>query len=417
MRASKLKSAVVVYLTSMVMLHTLVFWSVRESIRKGYSDFTIYYGAGMILRQGLEHRLYDNVTQFKVQREFAPEVAIRLVALPYNHPPFEAVIFAPFTYYSYPSAFVLWAFLNLGMLISLTFILRPELHHLQGLPITFWMLAILGFFPIFFALLQGQDSILLLFLYTLAYLCLKKKRDVFAGCWLALGLFKPHLILPLICLLIVQGRKRVLYGFLPISAVLVLISIGIVGTEGMLSYPHYVLHLEDRMAQGAILPSDMPNLRGVLYVLLHGKSYMLLTVLVSSVAVLFFAAWRCRTGSDFFDLKFSLASVATVLVSYHALGYDLSLLMLPILLIVNELLGKEKVSELSDFIIIAAIAVLFFSPIQFFLLMRSNLLALMGWAVLLLLCGIAAQIPIMPPLLKDRIGAASWHTSQKQAGL
>jgi hypothetical protein len=215
----------------------------------------------------------------------------------------------------------------------------------------------------------------------------------------------------------VQGRKRVLYGFLPISAVLVLISIGIVGTEGMLSYPHYVLHLEDRMAQGAILPSDMPNLRGVLYVLLHVKSYMLLTVLVSSVAVLFFAAWRCRTGSDFFDLKFSLASVATVLVSYHALGYDLSLLMLPILLIVNELLGKEKVSELSDFIIIAAIAVLFFSPIQFFLLMRSNLLALMGWAVLLLLCGIAAQIPIMPPLLKDRIGTASWHTSQKQAGL
>jgi hypothetical protein len=91
--------------------------------------------------------------------------------------------------------------------------------------------------------------------------------------------------------------------------------------------------------------------------------------------------------------------------------------MLPILLIVNELLGKEKVSELSDFIIIAAIAVLFFSPIQFFLLMRSNLLALMGWAVLLLLCGIAAQIPIMPPLLKDRIGTASWHTSQKQAGL
>jgi hypothetical protein len=395
-KASKLKSAVYLYLTGMVMIHAIVFWNVREFVSKGYSDFTIYYCAGTMVRQGLGHQLYDNVTQFKVQREFAPEVAIRLDALPYNHPPFEAVLFAPFAYVSYPFAFGLWAVVNLAMLISLPFLLQPELHHLQKYPWPYWILASLGFFPIFFALLQGQDAILLLFLYTLAFLCLKRNRDLFAGGWLALGLFKPHLILPFNFFLLVQGRKKILYGFLPIAAVLALVSTVIVGREGMLLYPRYVVQLEDTMARGAIMPSDMPNLRGILYVLLHGDSYVGAVALVSSVAVLLFAAWRCRAGTSPLDLKFSLSAVATVLVSYHALGYDLSMIMLPVLLLANELLGKDKdkVRAWSDFLTIAAIAALFFSPLELVLLMRSNRLALMGWAVLSLLCGTAGQISL-----------------------
>jgi len=394
MKASKLKLAVFLYLAGMVMIHAVVFWSVRESLRKGYADFTIYYCAGTMARQGLGHQLYDSATQFKVQREFSPEVAIRLGALPYNHPPFEAVFFAPFAYVSYPFAFALLVLANLAMLISLPFLLRSELHYLQNYPWPAWVLASLGFFPIFFALLQGQDAILLLFLYTLAFLCLKKNRDALAGGWLALGLFKPHLILPFIVLLLVQGRRKVLYGFLPIAAVLALVSIGVVGLEGMLLYPRYVLHLEDTFAHGAIMPSDMPNLRGMWYLLLHGDSYAGIAALVSSVGVLLWTAWRCRGGTNLFDLKFSLAAVATVLVSYHGLGYDLSMLMLPILLLANEMLCLGKIRGLPGFLTIAAIAVLFFSPLQLVLLLRSNRLGLMGWVVLSLFCGIAGLMSL-----------------------
>ncbi len=392
MKASILKSAVFFYLSGMVLIHAVVFWNVRESVRKGYSDFTIYYSAGTIVRQGLGRQLYDNLIQFRVQQEFAPEVAIRLDALPYNHPPFEAVFFAPFTYLSYPSAFALWMLANLVMLISLPFMLRQKLHHLRRYPVAFWLLASLSFFPIFFALLQGQDAILLLFFYTLAFICLQENRDVFAGGWLALGLFKFHLVLPFIILLLVQGRKKVLYGFFPIAAVLALISAVIVGTGGMLHYPHYVLRLEETMAKGAIMPSDMPNLRGVLYLLLHGHSYVGAVALVLSVVVFFFAAWWCRAGTNRVDLKFSLNVVATLLVSYHCLGYDLSILMLPILLLANELLGEGTVRGLPNLLTIAAIAVLFFSPLQLVLLMRSNRLALMGWVLLVWLFGIAGEL-------------------------
>jgi len=206
-----------------------------------------------MVRQGLGHQLYDEAMQFKVQREFSPEVANRLAALPYNHPPFEAALFVPFTYVPYPWAFALWDLANLAMLVSLPFLLRPHLPQLQNYPWPLWVLANLAFFPIFITLLQGQDAILLLFLYAVAFVCLKENRDVWAGGWLALGLFKPHLALPLIFLLLVQGRRRILAGFALVAAILVLVSIAIVGKQGMELYPRYVIHLENTLARGAIV--------------------------------------------------------------------------------------------------------------------------------------------------------------------
>jgi hypothetical protein len=409
MQASKLKSAVLLCLIGMVMIHAAVFWSVRESVRKGYSDFTIYYCAGTMVRQGLGHQLYDDTTQFKVQREFSPEVAIRLGALPYNHPPFEAVLFVPFTYVPYPSAFALWALANLAMLIGLPFMLRPHLPLLQNYPWPLWVLASLGFFPIFLALLQGQDAILLLFLYALAFVFLKKDRDIFAGGWLALGLFKPHLVLPFIFFLLVQGRRKVLYGFLLIAAMLALASGAIVGWEGMMLYPRYVLHLEDTLARGAIVPWDMPNLRGMLDVLFLGVPHIVTAILVISFGLLLFTALECRKSrqENLFDLKFSLAAVATVLVSYHAMVYDLSMLMVPVLLLANELLGKGKFRGYRNGFLVTAVATFFFPPLLLVLSMRDHRSALLGWVLLLWFSGIAQEISFRA---SDNIGLQNART-------
>jgi hypothetical protein len=394
MKPSKWKFAATLYLAGMLLIHAFVFWNARALIWKGYPDFTIYYCAGTIVRQGLGHHLYDEATQFIVQKGFAPDVAIRVGALPYNHPPFEALYFAPLTYFSYGGAFLLWDLANLAMLGVLPFLLRPHLACLQNCSWRFWMLASLAFFPIFFTLLQGQDSILLLLLYTLAFACLKKNKNVHAGCWLALGLFKFHLVLPFVLLLLIQGRKRMLYGFLLTATALALISVAIVGWDGIASYPHYVLQLEDTMARGAIMPSDMPNLRGLLYLILGDAPHAKAVVVVISGVTFLFAAWLSRVNGNvgLRDLMFSLAAVITVLVSYHCLGYDLSLLMLPVLLLANELLGEDRPRGWPAGLMICAAAVLFFSPVHLFLLMRANRLALVGGAVLLGMFGIAGQI-------------------------
>ncbi len=378
----------------MVAIHAVVFWHLRDSVRKGYSDFAIYYCAGTMVRHGFGRQLYDETIQFKVQREFSPDVSIRLAALPYNHPPFEALLFLPFAYLSYPLAFALWNLANLAMLVALPFLLRPHLPQLRDYSWPLWGLASLAFFPIFVALLQGQDAILLLLLYALGFVCLKKNRDGIAGMWLALGLFKPHLVLPFVLLLLVQGKKKLLYGFLPTAAAMLLVSIVIVGGEGMLLYPRYVLHLESTMARGAIVPSNMPNLRGVVYVLWRGGSSVNVTFLVSA-GVFLFALWQCRhvPSKNLVDLKFCLAMVATLLISYHLLSYDLSLLLLPLFLLANELLGEGRLHTWQCVLTVGSVSALYFSP-GLILLMRNEQLALAGWAVVLLMGGIAGQIRV-----------------------
>ena len=390
---SKTRIAALIYLCGMVALHVALFWNEWPLVRKGYSDFTIYYSAATMVRRGLGHQLYNDVAQFKVQREFAPDVPIRQSALPFNHPPFEALLFVPFTYLSYVPAFVSWDLVNLSILSAIPFLVRRHVPELQDYAWPLWILASLAFFPIFFALLQGQDSILLLLLYTLAFVSLKKNAEALAGGFLALGLFKPHLILPFVFLWALRSGKKILYGFLATAAALALVSLGIVGIRGLVSYPSYVFHLEKTMAGGAIKPSEMPNLRGMIHVLADNHSYVGVITILLSCGVLLVAAMLCRSrepAPDLFDWKFSLAIVTSIFVSYHCLGYDLSILLLPLTVIVATLSYPDTLNRWPRTLILSGVAILFFSPLYLFLI--GSRPALMGWAVLLLLSGIVAQI-------------------------
>jgi glycosyl transferase family 87 len=390
---SKTKIAALIYLCGMVVLHGILFWHARELVGKGYSDFTIYYGAATMVRRGLGGELYNGVAQFKVQREFAPDVPIRQSALPFNHPPFEALLFVPFTYLSYVPAFISWDIVNLGILAVLPFLVRRHVPELRGYRWPLWMLTSLAFFPIFLTLLQGQDSILLLLLYTLAFVCVKKNSEALAGGFLALGLFKPHLILPFVFLWVLRSGKKILYGFLATAAALALVSVGIVGIRGVVSYPSYILHLEKTMAGGAIKPSDMPNLRGVIYVLARGSFDSGVITIVLSCATLVLAAWLCRkmeTDASSLCWKLSLAIVTTAVISYHCMGYDLSILFLPLALIVGKL-EQPGFRGWSRVLVFTGVALLFFSPLEL-LLSQGHRLGIIGWAVLLLLSGIVVQI-------------------------
>src|SRR5579862_2099349 len=128
----------VIFLIGMFLMHALVFWSLCTKIREGYPDFSIFYTAGTIVRQGFATRLYDTGLQFQIQKQFASQVFIRQGPLPYNHPPFEALVFAPLTRLSYPAAYVIWDGLNLLILASLPFLLRPYVPLLRQYSVGFW---------------------------------------------------------------------------------------------------------------------------------------------------------------------------------------------------------------------------------------------------------------------------------------
>jgi hypothetical protein len=375
----------------MLSLHLLFFVELRERIWHGYPDFTVFYTAATMLRGGLGPQLYDERTQYRVQEEFIGSIESRRGPLPYIHPPFEAVIFVPLTFLPYREAFVAWGLLNATALFGVALILRRRLEALRSIPAWEFALSFLAFFPIFLCFLQGQDSIVVFLVCTLAYTALKKEADVLAGCWLALGTVKLQMVLPLVLLLLLWRRKRVAAGFAGVAIVLAAASFLLVGWHGLLQYPGYVLQIAREPGLGGVPAELMPNLRGLVEGWPWTLAPGLLTTLVaaSSGILIFFAAQKGTAASRArFDLQFSLAVVVTALVSWHTNAHDLAVLILPLALLANHCYSRREDLARARLAVMLPALPLLISPLWIALWLWASKLNLMaipllwwGWEI------------------------------------
>src|SRR5215470_4667051 len=159
--------AIVLLLISSAIVHGTLLWKERRQIASGYGDFSALYTGGSLVARGLGGQLYDDQQQWKIQQEFARGVNIRRGPLPFIRPPFDALVFVPFAWLSYPVAVIIWSLLNLGLLFFAIQILERPLG--KAYPPWIETILCLGLFPVFLDLLLGQDSILLLLLFVLAF--------------------------------------------------------------------------------------------------------------------------------------------------------------------------------------------------------------------------------------------------------
>jgi glycosyl transferase family 87 len=373
----------------MVILHVVVLWQEWPLIPTGFPDFGIFYTAGTILRQGRGAELYNDELQQTVHSSFAPAVGPRGSIVPFVHPPFEAVFFRPIAAFSYLTAYFLWSGINLGMLVIVALVLRKHLPRLGVLPVWLWLLAGIGFFPIFVALLQGQDSILVLLCYCLAFVALRRDSEFEAGSWLGLGLCKFHLVLPFLFAPLVQKRMKLIAGFLLVGAALTLVGVAAVGWHGLASYPGYVWRAEHTSQYKWNLTHRInPNVRAlVLDVWPPGSKAARVAILAISIVVIGVAAyiWRLAwsAGSKARQLAFALNLVATLLLGYHTFVHDLSLLFLPILCAADALLTTALLRPWQKLALWASVAILSFSPVYLVLLLRFSQLQLITLVLLL----------------------------------
>ena len=379
-------------------MHGLLFWYGWHFARQGYSDFTIFYTAGQILRQGQGQRLYDNTLQYQIQQSFASEVQIRNGPLPFNHPAFEALLFVPFTYLNYATAYLVWDLINVGILAVLPFFLRPHISLMQSGSSLLWLLVLLSFFPIVATLMQGQDVILVLLLYALAFGALKRNSGSLAGLWLGLGTFRFHLIVPLIVIFLFWKHWKTVRSFLLTTVCLVGVSVAVTGWEAALHYPDYVLHLESRLGHAAIFPAVMPNLRGLVASGAWARAFPGTSFVFAAALSLLLLAWVIAAGRGQkplpggLDLQFSLASVATVLVCYHAYAYDLSILIIPVFLLVSFVRETPNLPWRRGIALLLPAGLLFCTPIYILLGFRSDHLNLLAVVELLWLWAIRVEV-------------------------
>ncbi len=366
------KFFVAAFLLAMTLCNLIPLFRVMPLLRNGYQDFTIYYTGARFLRNGQASALYNLAAQYSMQLTFT-HVPIRQGPLPFNHPPFEALLFVPFTLLNYWPAYLLWTALNLIMLAVSVIFLKRHFSQLSDVSPLVLGLGATAFFPVAIGIMQGQDVILLLLLFVLAVISLDRGNDAMAGALLAAGIFRPQFVVPFVVLLALR-RWRIFIGFAPVALVLAGFSVAIMGLRGPLDYARFVLHLEGTDARGFGLEA-VPNLRGLIANLPGvnpSSPWVSLLIFASSLVVLFVALRRIRSGRDSILFVSNLAAVTAVMVSFHALVYDFTLLLPLLLLSLSKIVGVggesldgEKIDARTTLLVVF----LFLSPLYILLLL------------------------------------------------
>ena len=373
---SRLRLALTSFCLGIIALHAILFWIVRRQIVEGSSDFRIFYTAGLILRRGENRSLYDQDLQSRTEREFALPGVQRGGALPYNHPPFEAILYVPLTCLRYFPAYCCWFVINLLLAAGSIYRVRSYLPTLSGGFRPLLILVPLSFFPVVYALLQGQDSILLMALYFLTYGALRSGRDSWAGGYLGLGLFKFHLVLPFAFVLLLRRRWRALTGMTGVALAEILVSWAMVGGSQLIYYPRFAWQVNRQQAPGVIVPANMANLRGLFLgwnVMYPPPRWVEIALVLASVALILWASrhWKPNDvwDSQSWNFGFSLCLVVSYLVGYHGYNQDMSLLLLPLLLALDWTLADWRAVRVAFKVVLG---VLLLSPLYLLLTLKMS---------------------------------------------
>ena len=200
-------------------------------------DFPAFYGAGRIVLDGNVDQLY-NVEQQLAEQRGLHEISGKYLCFAY--PPFVALPYAALAVFPYRIAYVI----NVLLMLSALIIILKILFKKYDISSQYYLLAFtlaLSFFPIFKALFGGQNTLLTLLLLCLYWVYADRKKEIQAGVFLGLMLFKPQFALPLIGLMLLSKRWVVVLSSLLTGLLLYLLCIYMLGTGWLFEWFEFAL--------------------------------------------------------------------------------------------------------------------------------------------------------------------------------
>ena len=314
------------------------------SLGPAASDFRIFMTGANMVRGGQGRELYNFAAQEAVQTRLYPETR-NSGLLPFNHLPYELLLYLPLSYLPYRAALVAWQMLNVGIVLAISALMRPytaALRQALGLPVP---LLLFAFYPVTYVLAEGQDSLLFLFLLIASLRCLDANRAFVAGLVLASACFKFHLALAIAGFAFVLTRRWLAAaGFCVGAFFALMVSAAMTGLHFARDYSS-MLRQQEMTTPWGFIPRFMPNLRGLLEWSLSPKldvGAIFLIVVAVSVLISLSAAWLVlRSPGLNTSPAYSLAILTTILVSYHFHLQDLAIASLPMILLLNLMCRKN----------------------------------------------------------------------------
>lgn len=201
----------------------------------GIDDFRSAYIIGMKVRTGNVFDLYD--------------VSSYPVASPFIRAAWESLLFFPFAFFSYPTAFKLWTAFSMILFGISGWLMKDEIRAVMVMEsqllrrIMLFALLI----PMGETLAFGQDSALFLLLIILALRSTRDGRDFDAGIWLGFASIDLHLLLPLFMLVVLRRRWRIVQSIILTGTFLFLVSTGVAGPNWISACFHAQANVGDQM--------------------------------------------------------------------------------------------------------------------------------------------------------------------------
>jgi hypothetical protein len=396
-----------------LLIITLLFWGVnlrRESsvARHAYSrDFLGVYIGARIVADGHGSQLYD----FEMQRQVM-DAAIapyaRFSLMPFVYPAFVAMLLSPLGKLSLSAALLVWTTVNLAAAFWTAKLLIEYLPNSTFERLA-WAVACCAWIPLQLTLIQGQLGLICTLAITGTCVALRKGNQVQAGCWLALGLLKPQLIVfPMLALVVWRYWRAVFVFAIALAAIL-----GASFARLGFWIPGYMKFVWDYNRLGskvALYPVAMQNWRGLVFAVFKSDaslaSHLVLAVLTLAsliAAIVIYSAARPPEvrlqNSNFFQWEpaFAIGIVLGTLSSPHLYLHDwvVAVPAMTILLCVakefvsSETIRHRKIATLVAWLIGLAPFVAF--AVQFGLWRTPSYIQLLPWYM----AGLAAMATVM----------------------
>ncbi len=346
----------VVYPGVVVVLFVVV-WAVSLRAAFPLPDFLARWTAGSMVAGGDGASLYDPVAQSVVQAGVGAQRLSWFVS-----PPFVAVLFVPFGLLPYWLAAVVWTAVSLAFL-AWSARAAATLHpRMSALGTGRGLLVAASCQPVLELVGGGQDCALVLASFVLGARWLERSRAFPAGMALGVGLVKPQLVVLVPLLLLATRRWRALLGFSCIGLGLAALATLVLGPgvwgrwKVALTSPLYAADVQQ----------DQAWKNSTVYGFLHGVlpdawgsvATVLWAVAVVGVAVATLRNWRSLREAPIGVLLLVTVPLATVLVTPHAMVYDLVLVVPAVAYLVGV---REATRERA--LAVAAYLLLFLAPL------------------------------------------------------
>jgi hypothetical protein len=281
---------------------------------KSQDFLNIYTGASLAL-DGKFATMHDVDAQLERERRYFPATD---TLRPFVRPSFYALALAPLALIPFATAFWVWIAAQSTLLLACW---TWGFRRFGENALVFAAFSLPG--PLGIA--SGQDCVILLALFIVAFELADRGKPFASGAVLALMLIKFHLILLWPVALLLQRRWKMLGGFCAVAAGEALVSLALGGVQGATTYIALLRNKNlDRLSPSKELMICFQGLTENLGI----QSTAGAAAIIAAILLIFaFAVYKAPLWK-----MFAVTAAASLLVAPHVYGYDATLLLLPFLL-------------------------------------------------------------------------------------